>query len=129
MSSQTEKPEPIKISRQFKARLARLGPEQKVRAVVMLATEGADIPSRPSRADRQAIQAAIRQAAAAALPDIDRLLAQHGGKRLAAYANALGGIPIETTATGITALTASKYVKAVLEDQAISLQHNSMRVK
>jgi hypothetical protein len=121
MASQTEKPEPIKISRQFKARLARLGPEQKVRAVVMLATEGADIAARPSRANRQAIQAAIRQATATALPEIDRLLKQHGGKRLAAYANALGGIPIETTATGIDALAASKQVKVILEDQAISL--------
>ena len=121
MASQTEKPEPIKISRQFKARLARLGPEQKVRAVVMLSTEGADIATKPSRANRQAIQEAIRQATATALPEIDRLLQQHGGKRLAAYANALGGISVETTAAGIAALAASKHVKAILEDQAISL--------
>ena len=121
MASQTEKPEPIKISRQFKSRLARLRPEQKVRALVLLSTEGAGIATRPFRANRQAIQKAIRQATAAALPDIDRLLKQHGGKRLAAHPNALGGIPIETTATGIDALTTSNHVKAILEDQAISL--------
>jgi hypothetical protein len=41
--------------------------------------------------------------------------------RKATIKNALGSIPVETTARGIAALAASEHVKAILEDQPISL--------
>jgi hypothetical protein len=62
-----------------------------------------------------------RKSAEAALPDIDGILKRFNGKRLATSPDALGCIPVETTAAGITALAASERVKAILEDQPISL--------
>jgi hypothetical protein len=78
---------------------------------------------RPSRVSRQATIAIIRQSAEPALLEIDRILERFDGQRLAASADALGCVPIETTAAGITALAASEHVKAILEDQPISLLH------
>jgi hypothetical protein len=55
------------------------------------------------------------------LPDLDHILERFDGKRLGTSLDALGCIPVETTAEGIYALAASKHVKAILEDQPISL--------
>jgi hypothetical protein len=60
-----------------------------------------------------------RQAARAALPDIDRILEVYGGKRLSEDVDALGSLTVETTAEGVRALADSEHVKAVLEDQPI----------
>src|SRR3972149_7763698 len=112
-----------KISREFAARLNGLGPHQKVRAVVMLETGSAvkaGAGRRPA-AVRQAAIASMTEAADEALASIDGSLRRCGGQRLAKSANALGAIPVETTVTGISALAASKHVKAILEDQPISL--------
>jgi hypothetical protein len=54
------------------------------------------------------------------LGEIDGILERFDGKR-SADVNALGSIPAETTARGIAALAASEHVKAILEDQPISL--------
>ena len=112
-----------KISPAFSARLARLQPQQKIRAMVLLHV---DVPGklsgqRQSRAERQAMIERIRESVEPALTEIDDILDHYTGKRLAASVNALGAVPIETTAAGINALAASDRVKAVLEDQAISL--------
>jgi hypothetical protein len=74
-----------------------------------------------TRGNRQATIKAMRKSGEQALPDIDRILARFDGKRLAAKPDALGSIPVETTAAGVIALAASEHVKAILEDQAISL--------
>jgi hypothetical protein len=111
-----------KISREFKARLNNLKPEQKVRAIVMLRTEKAQ-PSRMkvrSTSNRRAIIGLVRRSAEAALSDIDEILNHFDGKRLADSVSALGSVPVEATAEGIEALAKSKHVKAILEDQAIS---------
>ncbi len=111
-----------KISYEFESRLKLLDPRQKVRAIVLLQTENADLPStRPSRADRQKVISAIRQTAEAALPEIDEILERFEGTRLGHSINALGSITVEAPAKGIRALAASAQVKAVLEDQPISL--------
>lgn len=110
-----------KISREFAARLARLEPGEKVRAVVLLHTKGAaGAPGkRQSPEERAAAVEAVRKSAERALNDVDELLAQFDGKRLAKKPDALGSIPVETTAEGIRALTSSRRVKAVLEDQPL----------
>ena len=110
-----------KISPEFAARLDHLGLHQKVRAMVLLRANGTAKSSaqRPSRAERQATIEAMRTSAEQALGDIDELLERFGGKRLSERPNALGSIPVETTAAGINALAASEWVKAILEDQAI----------
>ena len=112
-----------KISPEFFVRLAHLKPQQKIRAMVMLHVDGPGKSSgqRQSGAERQAMIERIRQSAEPALTEVDNILAHYNGKRLAASVNALGVVPIETTAAGINALAASDRVKAVLEDQAISL--------
>jgi len=54
------------------------------------------------------------------LEELDRILGQHEGKRLAESPNALGCVPIEATREGVLAVAESELVEAVLEDQPIS---------
>jgi hypothetical protein len=123
MTHKNDNHQKAKISPELTARLARLAPRQKVRVILVLRTEdtGKDLRQRQSRAEREAAIDAVRKAAEPALIDIDRILERFDGKRLAVDVDALGCIPVETTATGITELAASGRVKAVLEDQSISL--------
>ena len=114
--------EPAKISHEFSSRLDQLRPRQKVRAIVMLdAGQPAPASRREARARRGMAVAAVREAADAALPDLDRILERHHGRRLADHADALGCVPVEATADGISALAESEHVRAILEDQSISL--------
>ena len=112
-----------KISSQFSARLARLGPGDKVHAFVLLRAGGTGSRSgkRQTRAEREAAVKASRKSAEQALPDIDKILKKHDGRRLARRPNALGSMPVETTAAGIKALARSRWVQAVLEDQPIHM--------
>ena len=112
-----------KISSEFSSRLARLGPGDKVHAFVLLRTGGTSNRSskRQSRDERKAAVEASRKSAERALTDIDTILKRHNGRRLARRPNALGSIPVETTAAGIRALARSRWVQAVLEDQPIHL--------
>jgi len=121
MNSSNNNVQAAKISSQFNVRLGRLGPKQKVRAIVLLRMPNLESSTgQSSRPQRKAMLEKVRQAAASALPFIDEILERYDGKRLADSVNALGSIPVETTAAGIRALAASEYVKAVLEDQPIS---------
>ncbi len=123
MSAKSD-PRTEKISPQFAARLERLDPDDKVDAIIVVNSfGGADKANRQkaSRPDRRSAVHRSRQAAEQALPDIDTILKRYGGHRLADGRNALGSIPVETTAEGIKALAASKYVKVILENQSISL--------
>jgi len=110
-----------KISPAFNARLGQLDPRDEVRAIVLLRAEHTEGPpeGRPSKAARKEKMRSIRESLVDVLPDIDRILKQHRGKRLASGIDALGAIPVVTTAAGINALAASEHVKAVLEDQGI----------
>ena len=60
----------------------------------------------------------MRSQAERALPAIDAILEQQGGRRVGDI-NTLGAITIETTADGIRQLAEAPEVKAVLEDQAV----------
>ena len=55
------------------------------------------------------------------MPEIDRILGETGGMRLAEHPDALGSLPVETNPDGILALSASDAVKAILEDQPVQL--------
>jgi hypothetical protein len=111
-----------KISREFATRLASFAPEQAVRAVVMLQTgdAGSAVWRRRTFNEREALRLAIGEQAEAALPEVDRVLRQFGGKRLPGAMDALGGIAVETTPAGIHGLASLQGVKAVLQDQQIS---------
>ena len=111
-----------KISAEFSTRLGRLGPQQKVRAIIILRTENVREKTgrRQLRVNRQAEIEMIHKSAEQALSSIDGILERFDGKRLADI-DALGCIPVETTAAALKALAASEHVKAILEDQAISL--------
>jgi hypothetical protein len=123
MTSKRDKPKEEKISPEFVARLDHLGPREKVRAIVLFHTGAAGRSSggRQSRAEREAKVEALRQVAKEALQDVDDILTRYDGQRLARGPDALGSLPVETTAAGIKALTSSEWVKAVLEDQDIHL--------
>jgi hypothetical protein len=112
-----------KISPEFASRLDRLEPGEKVQAIVLLRTGQVDDPSggRQSSQERAEAVEAMRHAAEQALTNIDSILVRHDGQRLAKSPDALGSMPVETTAAGIKALARSKWVEAVLEDQAIQL--------
>jgi hypothetical protein len=88
-----------KISPQFDRRLRSLRPADRVQAILLL-----DVPSRGRRAgarttaiERDAIGGEIATAGDAAVPEIDRILRDHGGRRLADAVNVLGSLPVETT--------------------------------
>jgi hypothetical protein len=120
MAKQPNKSTADKISDPFRKRLRRLGPNDKIHALVLLRTSHLGSGRRQSITERKAAIEAIQNEAATAMEEIDRILGQHDGKRLDDVPNALGCIAIETTAGGVLAVTQSDCVKAVLEDQPIS---------
>ena len=111
-----------KLSPEFRARLNGIGPEHKVRAIVVLEIKDASGSSgkRQTRAERKAALETVRKSASAALAQIDKTLEPFGGQRLSGTPNALGSILVEASAAAVMALAESKYVKAILEDQPIS---------
>lgn len=112
-----------KISPEFASRLDRLEPREKVQAIVLLRTAEIDSSSsrHQNRTERAATVEAMQHAAEQALANVDGILERHHGQRLAESPDALGSVPVETTAAGIKALASSRWVKAVLEDQSIQL--------
>jgi len=90
---------------------------------VLLRTSGTGsrTSARQNRDDRKAAVQAARESAERALTAIDGILKEYEGRRLARRPNALGSMPVETTAAGIKALASSRWVQAILEDQPIHL--------
>lgn len=122
IAHEEEKKSPrAKVSPGFAARLEQLEPDEKVRAIIMLETGRARkaLNGRPTKTTRRDAIKKTRQSVSEVLPDIDRILKRHKGKRLKSDINALGAVPVITTPAGINALTSSKHVKAIFEDQAI----------
>lgn len=113
----------MRISDQFRARLDQFPPKHKVRAIIMLrsGTVGKLAGRRQSAAERRAAVEAVLETAKSSLAGISGVLELHGGRTLADAPDALGSVPVETTVAGIKALAASKHVKAVLEDQPVSI--------
>jgi hypothetical protein len=106
-----------KISDAFGTRLSHLNPDRRVKAVVILRNgRQSDSTILRHRKVRQ-----VRDSAGEVLKYIDEILDRFNGHRLAAKPNALGYIAVETTPAGIRALANSEHVRAVLEDQPISL--------
>ena len=112
-----------KISGPFAARLSRLPPRQKLRAVLLLRRP--DIGKPAGRDGREAFVAALRQALTPAVDAVDEILSRHDGRRLADAPDALGSLAVETTPAGIRALAESAYVRAILEDQPLSALSSS----
>lgn len=123
MARGKEDPGDNKISPAFRARLNRMNQQQKVRAIIVVRLGDTEVTPgrRQSPSQRQAVIEAMHKSAEPALAEIDRVLRQFGGKRLASSVNALGAVPVETTPEGITALATLDSVKTILEDQPISL--------
>ncbi len=110
-----------KISPGFAARLVQLGPDEKVRAIVLLDTARTQkaMGRRLTKTSRRTAIKNTRQLTSEALPEIDRILKRHDGKRLKTRIDALSAVPVVTTPAGIDALTDSKHVRAIFEDQAL----------
>jgi hypothetical protein len=123
MARQTSDSPKPGISAEFARRLARLAPEAMIRAIVVLdiGTPPAAASGRPSKAGRKAIAESIQSAAAPALAEVDRVLEGSGGRRLATRPDLFGSIPLEAPASALLALAASPHVRALLEDQPLSL--------
>lgn len=120
--TRTKKPGSRKISPEFASRLDRLGPRQRVQAILLLRTDLDDTSSKRQRGhEREATIQATRRSADRALSQVDDILTRFDGHRLADSPDVLGSIPIEATPAGIRALASSKWVTAVLEDQEIHL--------
>src|SRR6185369_15771377 len=107
-----------KISPVFAARLKELKPREKVHVIVMLDTgkPTRDLKKRPTKTARQVVLKKTREYVNQILPDIDRVLRQHRGKRLKSEIDGLSAVPVITTAAGINALISSQHVKAIIED-------------
>ena len=111
--SQTEK-----ISPELRARVAQLAPAQRIRVLVMLATEAA--PDNALLTDARAFGLAdMQRQTDAALPEIDALLARTGGQRLRPQADALGFLPVEISVAGFWVLADAPQVTTILENQSI----------
>ena len=112
-----------KISPELDKRLAVLSVDDRIHAIVLLESPRDRDPegARPTRAQRRTIMQRLRNHGEQVLPEIDSVLARFSGRRLADQVNALGSLPVETTAAGIRALAESDRVKAILEDQPVSL--------
>jgi len=112
-----------KLSRELRSRLEQLESGETVRAVVLLdvGTEGPRSGHRQSAEERRAAIQRVRQSAQAAVSAIDTALEACAGRRLSPEANALGSITVEATPQGLEALAQLPSVRAVLEDQPISL--------
>jgi hypothetical protein len=109
-----------KISPELASRLRRLEPGQQVRVVLFLETPPlTGQVARQTPETRQESVEAVKQLTQRALSGIDRILENHGGRRLSKGPNALGSLTVETTAAGVSALGRSKWVKSVVEDQPI----------
>lgn len=111
-----------KVSDAMSAHLAGSNPAQKVQAIVVLRTSG-PTKSRGTRQtpeERQTAISAIRDSAASAVERIDVILSRFGGRRLSESPSALGIIAVEITPVGISALSESDDVRAILEDQPLS---------
>jgi hypothetical protein len=113
-----------KLGAEFAGRLARLAPQTRVRAVLVLETghSGGSGGTRQSPGERKAALEAVRGRAGEAIPEIDRILAATGGRRLESAAGAFGNLLVEATAQGVLALAASEQVRCVLEDQGLVRQ-------
>lgn len=111
-----------KLSPGFSARLDELGPQNKVRVIVLLQVDEAEnaATKRLSRTERKAAMSALQKSATKAFGDIGGIIKQFDGQPLAEKPNLLGAIPVEITVAGVDALTHSDSVKAVIEDQAIN---------
>ena len=115
-----ESAERQKLSKPLASRLEQLGSAQTTRLIVLLSLPtGPDQPD--GRASRRAMRAAtveaVRSASQPGLAEVDRILSEHGGRRLHGDVTALGAIAVETTADGARALSKSEHVRAILEDQ------------
>lgn len=111
-----------KLNDALARRLEQLTPGQTIRMIVLLsipalAHQGSGRASR--RANRAATIEAMRAAAQPGFAEVDRVLTQHGGRRLNGNLSALGAVAVETTADGARALAESEQVRAILEDQPV----------
>jgi hypothetical protein len=129
MPRQSGKLPKCKISAELARRLVQLSPDSMGRAVVLLDTgqSPAAAPGRPSKAARKEIAKAIQIAAGVALAEVDRLLGRSGGRRLASGPDVFGAIAVEAPASALLDLAGSKYVRALLEDQPVSLMREPDR--
>lgn len=110
-----------KISPGFVARLNSLAASETVRVVLLLRRD--DRPASPaprSRVVRHERIEAIRRFVQDTWDDIDNILHQYGGRRLQETPDIFGSIVVETTTSGIRALTKSDSVTAIMEDQRIN---------
>src|SRR2546423_376085 len=122
MAARQDSEPQTKISAEFKTRLARLKPTQKVRAIVLLrAGSGAHTTRRRNGLERKRAVTSVRAHAQTVLPEIDHILAEFNSQRLARQVDALGSITVEATSKALKALAASEHVQAIIEDQPINL--------
>lgn len=113
------------IGPEFARRLRQAPPGQIFYAVVLLKPgeqTNPNVSSLPIDARRRARQEQLRTipSQATILSEIDQELANHGGRRLS-HVDALGGIAVAGTAEGLKALARNDHVRAIIEDQPITL--------
>jgi hypothetical protein len=110
-----------KISSVFLNRRDSLALNQNIRAIVLIRSSETHKSSRRRQnySDRHTAIDIMQKSVQKALRDVDHILKSFDGKRLVDSPNALGFIPVETSAAGIRALAGSKWVKAIMEDQQI----------
>ena len=113
----------MKISQAFVARLEDLAPDALVRAIVLLETapDAGEAGRRARKARRREMAEAARGAVEAAASEVAEILAAHGGRRLERNLDILAALAVETTPAGIRSLAELATVRAIMEDQPISL--------
>ncbi|UCE46711.1 MAG: hypothetical protein JSW47_13965 [Phycisphaerales bacterium] len=112
-----------KLGAEFRLRLSQAEPDDRIRAVIVLniAPPTAARAGRLSREAKERTARRMKEVATELLPEIDSVLRDYHGKRLTEDVDVLGTISVEAPAAGLLAVARCDTVRAVLEDQDISL--------
>ncbi len=105
-------------------RLDRMNPDQMIRIIVVLSpmSERREPKVRLTKHERDKKIEEMKRLHRPVLAEIDAVLDRFGGSKSTRGMEALGCVLVETTAAGIEVLALIANVKAIMEDQPISLR-------
>ncbi len=112
-----------KVSPEFASRLNNYNSKKKIRVIVLLnkKEEGEIRNQQNSFSKRQKFIKTTHNSDKQALKEIEHIIKMFGGRKIEKHPNLLGSMSIEIKASGIKALAASNWIKAIFEDQMIRL--------
>ena len=106
-----------KISGSVVARLDNMTKGETIPVIVLIGQPG-DKGGRGKDGKRERLMVLLEEETKEALPKIDQVLANYGGRRLESI-NSLGAVPVIATAPAVVALANIESVRSIIEDQPL----------